>query len=368
ELELAMLAFAAAAAGLWVTGPHGRALRRNWTRSDYVGALVLLAGALFLFNRVVMNRVYEWHWASEYFKSKMVDLGLAAGAAFSIGIGLLPVICGFVALRLPERRGQPVYRAFAASLAAAIVCFALYTAGKAASLSTIFSTLTEERNLIYLSPLMLVATALVFESRRIDWRIAAAATAFVLFIVVTKPYQLGYPYFEAPGESILTVANRHWRWGDAQLDRALIVAAAVSLGLIAARRFRVVPALAAALLLAWMLAGDIGAAAGNDYLASSLEASLPKPLDAIDRLTDRQPVTVLGQYLNNDPNGLWLAEFWNRSVSHVAALDGTAPGPGPTFGPSLVSNDGLLSQYNRDPYILAGPGIPPPAPIAPPLH
>src|SRR5262249_40554053 len=78
ELELAMLAFAAAAAGLWVTGPHGRALRRNWTRSDYVGALVLLAGALFLFNRVVMNHVYEWHWASEYFKSKMVDLGLAA--------------------------------------------------------------------------------------------------------------------------------------------------------------------------------------------------------------------------------------------------------------------------------------------------
>src|SRR5262249_57093513 len=107
ELELAMLAFAAAAAGLWVTGPHGRALRRNWTRSDYVGALVLLAGALFLFNRVVMNRVYEWHWASEYFKSKMVDLGLAAGAAFSIGLGLLPVICGFVALRLPERRGPP---------------------------------------------------------------------------------------------------------------------------------------------------------------------------------------------------------------------------------------------------------------------
>src|SRR5262249_37812251 len=138
ELELALVAFAVAAAGLWVTGPHGRALRRNWTPGDYVGAVVLLAGALFLFNRVVMNHVYEWHWATEYFKSKMVALGLAAGAAFSIGLGLLPVICGFVALRLPERRGQPAYRAFAAYLAAAIACFSLYTAGKAAYLSTVF--------------------------------------------------------------------------------------------------------------------------------------------------------------------------------------------------------------------------------------
>jgi hypothetical protein len=204
----------------------------------------------------------------------------------------------------------------------------------------------------------------VFESRRIDWRIVAAATAFVLFIVVTKPFQLGYPYFEAPGESVLTVANRHWRWGDSQLDRGLILAGLISLGLIAARRFRGVPALAAALLLVWMLTGEIGATAGSDYLASSLEASLPKPLDAIDRVTHGKRVTVLGQYLNNDPNGLWLAEFWNRSVSHVAALDGTAPGPGPAFGPSLVSNDGLLSQYNGDPYILAGPGITLQAPVA----
>ncbi len=50
----------------------------------------------------------------------MVDFGLAASAALAIGLGLLPVICGFASLRLPERRGEPAYRAFAAFLAASI--------------------------------------------------------------------------------------------------------------------------------------------------------------------------------------------------------------------------------------------------------
>ena len=86
-------------------------------------------------------------------------------------MGILPVIGGFASLRLPERRGDPAYRAFAAYAAATILCVSLYTAVKAAYLSTVFATLWEERNLIYLSPLLLVGTALVFESKKLDWRI-----------------------------------------------------------------------------------------------------------------------------------------------------------------------------------------------------
>ena len=44
----------------------------------------------------------------------------------------------------------------------AILCLSLYTSVKAAFLSTVFATLTEERNMIYLSPLMLIGTAMVF--------------------------------------------------------------------------------------------------------------------------------------------------------------------------------------------------------------
>src|SRR5581483_8080433 len=209
------------------------------------------------------QRSYEWHVATEYWKSRMIDLGLTAASALTIGLGLLPVVAGFVALRLPDRRGDPVYRAFAAYLAAAILCFTFYTAGKAAYVSTVFATLTEERNLIYLSPLLLVATVLVFESRRIDWRIVAAAAAFVLFLVITKPFQLSYPYFEAPGYSILAVLTRHLDWTIRDLHWTLALALAAGVLLLALRDFRVVRTVGAVLLLAWLLTGEIGAAAGD---------------------------------------------------------------------------------------------------------
>src|SRR5207249_4779034 len=114
ELVLLLPAFAIAAAGLWVTGPRGRAFRAGWTRSDTLGALLLLVGALLLFNRVFLSQIHTWQVASDDWKSRMVDLGLRAGAALAIGLGLLPVVAGLVSLRLRERRGQPAYRAFAA--------------------------------------------------------------------------------------------------------------------------------------------------------------------------------------------------------------------------------------------------------------
>ena len=81
ELVVVIPSFALAAAGLWVTGPRGKAFRRNWSRTDTLGAVVLLLGANFLFNRVVLNRSYEWMIASEYWKGRMIHLGLCAVAA-----------------------------------------------------------------------------------------------------------------------------------------------------------------------------------------------------------------------------------------------------------------------------------------------
>jgi len=356
ELEVAVIALLLAAAGLWVTGPRGRALRASWSRWDTAGAIVLLLGAMFLFNRVVLQRNYEWHQATEYWKSRMVDLGLSAASALTIGLGLIPVVAAFVAFRLPDRRGDPVYRAFVAYLGAAIIVFTLYTAGKAAYVSTIFSTLIEERNLIYLSPLLLVATVLVFESRRIDWRLVAAASAFVLFIAITKPFQLAYPYFEAPGYSILAVLTRHLNWTIQDLHWTLALALAAGLLLLAMREFRTARTIGALLLLAWLLTGEIGAAAGDATESRFFRSYLPPVWNQVDLVTHGQGVTFLGQQIK-DANPILLAEFWNRSIHHMASLDDTAPGPGPTIGPGLVSTDGELSYYTGDPYVLAGPGI-----------
>ncbi len=251
------LGFFFAAVGLWVTGPRGRALRTNWSRGDTIGALGLLLGFLFLFNRVVLQHVSQWQFTTEYYKNRMVDLGLKAALSLTIGLGVLPVVGGLVSLRLPDRRGEPAYRAFAAWLGATIVAISLYTAVKAAYLSTNFATLWEERNLIYLSPLLIVATVMVYEAKQLDRRVVAAATAFVAFLLAAKGFELAWPYFEAPGFALPALLNSHEGWSVGSMRLALLGILALSLVLLGLRRRRGVAALSLALGLAWLLAGEI---------------------------------------------------------------------------------------------------------------
>jgi hypothetical protein len=362
QLVTVSLSFALAAAWLWLTGPRGRAFRAGWTRSDTIGAIVLLAGAFILVNRVVLQHVEIWQVTTQYWKGRMWDLGLRAGLAFTVGMGVLPVLAALASLHLPERREDPAYRAFRAYLGASLLTVCVYTGLKAAYLSTVFSTLTEERNMIYLAPLVLVGAAVVFESRRIDPRLVLAATALLLFILLTRPFQLGYPYFEAPGFGILAMANRHFAWDSADLRIALVVALAASVAALWFRRVLPVAAVATTLVLAWMVTAEITTTAGSVRQANAFLAHLPRQLDWVDRASGGKPVTYLGQQIR-DPNGLWLTEFWNRSIDHVYSLDGTAPGPGPTLTPNVDSPSGLLSSSTGDPYTLADSGVVLQAPV-----
>src|SRR5256885_7073695 len=119
-------AFLIALAALWVTGPRGRALRAGWSRGDHFAAIVLLAGVLILFNRVILQHEPIWQISTQYWKNRMVDLGLKAGLAFTVGMGILPVVGGFASLGLRERRDDPRYRAFVAYFASSIVCVGLH--------------------------------------------------------------------------------------------------------------------------------------------------------------------------------------------------------------------------------------------------
>ncbi len=351
-----VLALAIAAAGLWLTGPRSRELRRNWSRGDTIGAIALGVGAFILFNRVVLQHIHEWQYTSQYTKNRIVDLGLRAGSSFAIGLSALPVIGGLTSLRLPERRGDPTYRAYVAWTSAAIGTLAIYTAVKAAYLSTVFATLWEERDLIYLSPLLILGTVMVFESKRINRWVVAGATAFVLVLFLFKAIQIGWPYYEAPGSSLAAylASQRHWTTHDLRL--ALLASTAVAVLLIAYRRRRGVAALALVLALAWMLSAEIAMTVGIDHVATAFTRNLPKPLDWVDASTGGQKVAYLGQAIR-DPNGENLTEFWNRSITRVAALDGTAPGPGPTPTANLLSADGLLSDLDGFRYVLADSNI-----------
>ncbi len=343
-----------AAAALWaLEGASGASLRPRLRR--IVLALVGLAVFGLVFNWLVVERVNRWSPSQYVNRHTLGDGGLAAGA-LAIGLGMLPVIGGLASLALPERRGERAYRGFCAYLAAAVAVLWLYTALKVTYLAG-STTPIEERNLFFLSPLLLLGTALVCAARRLDWRAVAAATALALYVVWSADAsELGAPWFDAPGLAVLALVNRDFRW-DANDFRILLCAvAAVSVVLLALRARRGVALLTVVLVGAWLLTGEIYETSANIDEANGFAAMLPAPRNWVDRASRGAPVTFLGQAITN-ADTLWLTEFWNRSLHHVASLDGSAPGPGPATAPALDSSDGTLGGYTGDPYTLAGPGV-----------
>jgi hypothetical protein len=294
----------------------------------------------------------------------MFDLGTKAWFALAVGMGLLPVVGGLMSVRVRERQGDPVYRAFVAYLIAAVACVTVYTAVKSAFLSTVFGTLTEERNLFFVSPLLLIGTAIVFQSRRLDWRALVIATAFVFWLIYHKPMDLYFPYFEAPGFAILDVFTEHFQWTRETLRLALELSLLVG---VVAMRFRHVKGVAATLVVlcaAWMLTSEIGTTVASNRAANQFRAHLPKHLNWLDLRVHGKPVTYLGQGIL-DGNGVLLTEFWNRSLQHVDSLDGSAPGPGLTYSPNVLQPDGLLSGVQDAPYIVTDQGVRLQAPVVP---
>ena len=66
-------------------------------------------------------------------------------------------------------------------------------------------------------------------------------------------------------------------------------------------------------------------------------------------------MTFLGQS-DQGPNPVDLLEFWNRSLTKVWALDGTAPGQARPRRPTSRAPDGTLTNPDTD-YVLVTPGV-----------
>jgi hypothetical protein len=109
---------------------------------------------------------------------------------------------------------------------------------------------------------------------------------------------------------------------------------------------------AAVLVLAWTMTGQLAAASASNSFSRDFLRNLPAPPDWVDRATGGKPTLYLGQKIA-DANGLWLHEFWNRSIKRVWSLDGTAPGPGPVVTPNLTSRTGTLAADPGYDYVLA---------------
>jgi hypothetical protein len=373
--ELAMLPASLALASiiLWVVGPRGRRIRRDWRAFDYVGAVLLIVGGLIVLNRLISPYAQQWAFVTGSWQGRMWSLGMQAASAFAIGLGLLPFVGGLASLWIPERRADRNWRAFAAFTGSAIVTVWLYTAVKAAFLSTNFATRVEERNLIYLGPLFIVGTVVWLRANRRWLPGAVIALAFTAWLVLYYGYQLDYPYYEAPGYGIADIANRSWRWDQPTIRLGLAAACVVLLAVILvtwsarvpAKAKRITLLLSAAVALTWMLSGEIASSRGSAAQSRAYFANLPKPLDWVDQASGGAATTFIGQDVSTGAaEGVDLLEFWNRSVKNVWSLDGTAPGPGPTLTPDLRDRYGTLTHDPRlayavtsDRVILVGPTV-----------
>jgi hypothetical protein len=364
QLAVVPAAFLVAALALAATSDRAKREYVRWSRWDWVGGITLALGVVIVVNAAISHVSFAWLVATWFYKDRMLENGLWAVGALAIGMGILPMIAGLAALVRP--RGEiwsRELRAVVATMGALIVGFGWYTAVKAAYISTSFSTLVVERNLIYVAPLLFVGTAMFLERPVLRWwAVAGAAGVTLAAILVVYPYQMQFRvYSDAPGFSLLQAANRAYQWTPQHARNVLVGLLVLSLVVIVLPR--VLPAgrgavlgIASLLVLTWSLAGQMSAASASNTFSETLAGNVGTPYDWIDRVTGGAPTLYLGQRLT-DFNGLWQMEFWNRSLKHVWSTDGSAPGPGPTLTPDLVNaRTGAITPVDVE-YVVTDPGI-----------
>ena len=166
QVVLVLVVFGLAALFLVLVGDRMRAWRSRWSVRDWIGAVVLAVGAVILFSAVVGSKSHTWLIATGYYRSESFRLGAWALGALMVGVGMLPFVVALATLvPVKDEPRTPERRAFRAVLLASLLAFSVYTGVKASYLASIFATRVEERNLIYLSPLLFVATAMWMSAR-----------------------------------------------------------------------------------------------------------------------------------------------------------------------------------------------------------
>ncbi len=360
---------------LWLCwqSERSRLWRSSWSIWDWVGFVTLGVGVAVGTSASLGHLSQSWRDTTGAYPERVIEHAAWASGALAIGIGILPLLAGIAALARP--RGElidPKTRAFVITSVFALVVFVAYAGIKGAQISLTFSTLVVERNLIYLCPILFAATALALvRGVGRGWAIAGA-TVFTVYVVTEVPLRLdNYPYYEAHGLSLPAFLNREWGWPEGRIESTLLIACVVSVAILVALRyvrrgsrvFTAVAATAAVAVFAWTLTAEVYAAEGERRLARQIADNLPAPYDWVDRATGGRSVVVLGQQMTDDPTGVYLTEFFNRSVKKVWSTDGTAPGPGAILTPDLASGDGTLTPSPETDFALTLNGVELQAPV-----
>jgi hypothetical protein len=339
----------AVAFALW-SSEWGHRRRSSWSKGDYLGFFVLVVGLIIFISGYASRHSHQWYAVTQYYKHRIIVMGNWSAGSLAIGIGILPLVLGLAAL-VPARdepRSREL-RMFRCVAAGAIIAFGMYAGMKAAYISTVFATRVEERNLIYIAPLLFIGTALVLHRRRVNYVALGIAAAYALYLVVGTPFHMDTQlYSDSLGLAILEQANRFYEWTPSDAQYVLLVLLALGLALTVAavalrRRAAVATAIVAVIavgILAWSVTGEIAAAAGTASIARDTQNALSHPFTWVDSSTQGKPTLYLAQGVA-DPTNEWLLEFWNRSITGVSSLDSTIGGPGPAGAPNITTTGQL---------------------------
>ena len=372
--QLAILVVVLVLGLLWI-GWQSELIRRwrsTWSGWDWVGAVTLAVGIVLALAAAMGHASTAWRNTMLLYKDRFVEHATWAFGALAIGVGVLPVVAGISALARPKaEEPDPRTRAFVVTSIAALGIFVAYAGVKGAYNSTVFGTYVVERNLIYLCPILFIATALAF-ARGVGrgWAIAGAGI-FTLIVVARTPLHLDFPYYEAHGFSIATLANREFHMSKELIEGVLIGVVGVAFLVVVALKlvrprstaFTVIAASAAVVVLAWGLTGQVYAAQGERDFSEFLDGGLPKPNDWVQEATNGGSVVVLGQQII-DPTNIQLMEFFNPAIKLMWSLDGSAINVGgPILTPDPKGVDGTLTPVPGTQYVLAVNGLELQAPI-----
>lgn len=361
--QLRVIVFAAVvAAGVFaVTGARGRATFAGWTRGERFRAFVLCVGIVIALDVFLIHHAYEWYVGTHY-GHRMFTYGLWAIGALAIGVGVLPVL-----FALAWALGGPVEtredRALLGLFIGLSLGFVLYTAVKASFLATTFAIRVEERNLIYLSPIVFVVAARWLVERRVRAVPLALATGAVGWLLWSTPYHAyEHLYSDALGLSILQWLNQTSAFTNDDLKWLLfsILAGGVVFAALLQRGSARVAGIAtgalAVAIVAWNLTGELSAASQAMAPAKFQRSLLPTPPDWIDRETGRARTMFLGKSLSNSVS-FWTLEFWNQSLQDIWSVDATAPPPGPTVTPDFQGTDGTVNPQIPDDWAVTQPEL-----------
>lgn len=341
ELVVVPILFVVAALFMVWSSTWAKRRRADWSHGDWLGAIALVAGAIIVLSTIASRNVREWRMNTEYnwTKARIFQYGDWAAGALAVGIGVIPMILGLAALvRVRGERWTEELRVFRSVAAAGVIGFGLYTAMKAAYLSQVFESRVEERNLIYIAPLLFVGTAWVLEQRRVNTWALGAAGAYTLFVILDTPLSVGGGlYSDALGLAIFQQANRYWYLtaGQARWILGGLVAVTMMTAILLPRLRAALAVAVGAFILAWNVTGEIAASVGSVTVGRDVTPALNEPFTWVDDATRLKPTLYLGQMVA-DQNPVWLLEFWNRSITTVSSLDGSISGPGPSGAPNIT--------------------------------